>query len=76
MTKIYVAIEDSDTTEQDVVNNILDNSFFVGESIDDLVAAIDDDGNSHEGMDVYVFEIVDKGTIKSKHSFVSSKKVK
>ena len=77
MTKLYVAFESEvESTEQDVVNAIVEGeSCYSGISFEDLVEQIQED-NVPNKMDVYVFEIVDKGTIKTDHKFISSKKVK
>jgi hypothetical protein len=77
MTKLYVKFESSEfETEQDAINALVDEEMCsTGSSLEGLIESMANNNESFEG-DVFVFEVVDKGTIKSVHSFVSSKKNK
>jgi hypothetical protein len=77
MTKIHVSLNFKDATEEEAIQAIIDDGGFkCARGIDKLVEDIISDGDTPEESTIFVFEIVDKGKIVSKHSFVSSKKTK
>lgn len=75
MTKLYVRLE-TGSTEQDVVDSLVESdSLFIESSFDKLIDMLQDDGQLPDG-EIFVFELVDRGTIKTDHKFISSKKTK
>ena len=74
MTKIYVRME-SGSTEQDAVDSLLEGEGFVESSFEKLIELLKD-GELFPDGEVFIFELVDRGTIKTDHKFISSKKSK
>ena len=74
MSKIYVRLEEG-STEQDVVDAFINGNFFIESSFDKLMELLKDDGELPDG-EIFVFELVDKGTVKTDYKFISDKKAK
>jgi len=76
MTKLFVQVLDEDSTEADAVLAVVESECFAGITLDELIKTMEDDGANPSNGLIFVFEVVDKGKIKTSHSFVSSKKTK
>ena len=74
MTKLYMVLP-LGYTEADAIQALIEGNGVVESSFEKLVEELKEDGDYPEG-EVFIFELVDRGTIATTHKFVSSKKEK